>query len=67
MEEDNGFDPMEQFEDGNHINHHFHVVNSFNEIQKLVLEEADKKYQLLTLALSRIKKDITRRNVTADL
>ncbi|KAL7590530.1 hypothetical protein Lser_V15G41107 [Lactuca serriola] len=56
MEEDNGFDPMEQLEDG------IHVVNSSNEIQKLVLEEADKKYQLLTLALSRIKKDITRRN-----
>ncbi|KAL7616460.1 hypothetical protein Lser_V15G03599 [Lactuca serriola] len=60
MEEANGFDVMEQLEDGNNIDHHFHVVSSPNEIQKLV-EEADKKYQLRTLAISRIKKDITQR------
>nr|KAJ0227647.1 hypothetical protein LSAT_V11C100038760 [Lactuca sativa] len=60
MEEANGFDVMEQLEDGNHTDHHFHVVSSPNEIQKLV-EEADKKYQLRTLAISRIKKDITQR------
>lgn len=66
MEEANGFDLMEQLEDGNHTDHHLHVVSSPNEIQKLV-EEADKKYQLRTLAISRVKKDITQRKVTTNL
>lgn len=52
---------MEQLEDRNHIDHHLHVVNSPNEIEK---EEAEKQYQLLTLACSSIREDITQRKVT---